>query len=305
MRDRSSSCPRRSQRPWPGRRTVRRCPCSKRAIGGGLRPSARRHGFVPRARLVARLLEPTYVPLVLLVAPAGFGKTTLLAEWAEGDARPFTFVTPDPDRNGLDPVSALRRAIADHECPTVVVVDDAHLIGDDSMGELATLVDHLPIGSQLAIASRSEPRLPVGRLRAHRRVLELRSTDLAMTRTESAALLAAAGLDLEPSQVDTLVRRTEGWPAGLYLAAVPSGSSRTRKGVGRWTGDDRLVADYLRDELLSGLSPAELSFLLRTSVLDKAVRAAVRRRPGAARLRRHADGLVALEPAARSARPSG
>ncbi len=282
-------------------------PVLEATIGGGLRPSARRHGFVPRARLVARLLEPTYVPLVLLVAPAGFGKTTLLAEWAEGDARPFTFVTPDPDRNGLAPVSALRRAIADHECPTVVVVDDAHLIGDDSMGELATLVDHLPAGSQLAIASRSEPRLPVGRLRAHRRVLELRSTELAMTRTESAALLAAAGLDLEPSQVDTLVRRTEGWPAGLYLAALPlRDQPNTGKALAGWTGDDRLVADYLRDELLSRALAGRAEFLLRTSVLDKAVRPAVRRRAGAARLRRHARRrLVPLEPAARSARPPG
>jgi LuxR family maltose regulon positive regulatory protein len=138
-----------------------------------------------------------------------------------------------------------------------------------AMPALAALADRLPPGSQLAIASRSEPELPLGRLRAERRLLELRAPDLAMTRREAGALLRAAGLDLGPDDLVTLVRRTEGWPAGLSLAALTiAEQADPGRAIRRFRGRHRLVADYLHEELLAGLGDKETRFLLETSILD-------------------------------------
>ncbi|HEU0024844.1 MAG TPA: LuxR C-terminal-related transcriptional regulator [Thermoleophilaceae bacterium] len=229
--------------------------------------------MVSRPRLVARLLESPDVPLALVIAPAGFGKTTLLSEWAERDARPFVWVALDDDDNDSACLAAsIARALDGIEPidPTVLVLDDAHVIRSPaSLEVISALLDQLPSGSQLALASRTEPALPIGRLRAHRRVLEMRSPDLAMTRSEAAALLGMAGLQLEAGQVDRVLEQTEGWPAGLYLAAL---ALRDQPDVGKalatFDGADRLVADYFRDELLSQAPRAEREFLVRTSVLD-------------------------------------
>jgi LuxR family maltose regulon positive regulatory protein len=229
-------------------------------------------GAVPRLRLIDRLLEAPNTPLVVLTAPAGFGKTTVLSQWEEHDARPFTWVRPDPGED--DPGRVLATAcgaFARRRGGHVLVVDDADLLREGTSAQtLGAIVERLPEGSQVAIASRTEPPLPLGRLRAHRRVLELRTTDLAMTRCESAALLAGAGLDLAPSQVDALVVRTEGWAAGLYLAALAiQAQADSDTALVAWTGEDRLVADYVRDELLAPAPRSELEFLVRTSVLDR------------------------------------
>jgi LuxR family maltose regulon positive regulatory protein len=261
-----------------------------------------RPGLVARDRLVARLQGAGDLPLALVVAPAGYGKTTVLAEWAEQDARPFAGIPleredDDPVRllaaiafalDEIEPVGRalcaalaarpasgagllaqrLARSVAGRQRPFVLVLDDAHLVRSAAaFGALETLVDHLPPGSQVALASRTEPGdLPVGRLRAHRRLVELRARDLAMTRTEAAALLRGLGLEAD---VDLLVERTEGWPAGLYLAALSLREQPDKnRALARFAGDDRLVADYLRDELLGGLSHERMSFLTRTSVLD-------------------------------------
>jgi len=234
-----------------------------RAEGRGLPPS-RAPGLVPRARLVGRLQEARDVPLALLVAPAGYGKTTVLSEWAERDPRPFQWVRPD----GL---AGLAGEIAATRHPSVVVLDDVHMLpGSHAFRMLAEIVKAIPQGSQLALATRCEPPLAVGRLRAHRRVVELRTADLAMGRSEAAALLDGAGLRLERDDVDALLRRTEGWPAGLYLAALSlHDQPDIRTAVEGFAGDDRVVADYLRDELLAPLSPGQISFLARTSVLDR------------------------------------
>jgi LuxR family maltose regulon positive regulatory protein len=119
------------------------------------------------------------------------------------------------------------------------------ITGSESAAELATLADRLPAGSRLVVASRSEPALPIGRLRAQGDLVEVRARDLAMTRGEAARLLQGAGLTLEPDDVVTLVRRTEGWPAGLALAAAArrrpptprrrSAGSRARTGSWRTT----------------------------------------------------------------------
>jgi LuxR family transcriptional regulator, maltose regulon positive regulatory protein len=233
-----------------------------RAEGRGLPPS-RAPGLVPRARLVGRLQEARDVPLALLVAPAGYGKTTVLSEWAERDPRPFRWIRPD----GL---AGLAQEIAATRHPFVLVLDDVHTLhGADAFRMLAEIVEAIPPGSQLALATRCEPPLAVGRLRAHRKVVELRAADLAMGRSEAAGVLDRAGVRLERDDVDALLRRTEGWPAGLYLAALSlRDQPDIRTAVERFAGDDRVVADYLRDELLAPLDAAQIAFLVRTSVLD-------------------------------------
>ena len=211
------------------------------------------------------------MPFVLVVAPVGYGKTTLLSEWAASDGRRFAWIDlgagdNDPERL----LASVNRTAHDTDAPSVLVVDNAHLISTpETFHALDDVARLMPSGSQLALASRCEPGLPVGSLRAHRRIFELRASDLAMTRSEAAALLTAAGIDLETDGLDRLMDRTEGWPAGLYLAAL---SMRAQPDVdvalSRFAGDDRVVADYLRDELMAQLEPDQVDFLLGTSILD-------------------------------------
>jgi LuxR family transcriptional regulator, maltose regulon positive regulatory protein len=269
-----------------------------------LRPRPRppfRPGLVARGRLIERLADARDLPLALVVAPAGYGKTTALSEWAEEDPRPFAWIALDHDDNdaerllasialALDEIEPVGRdifaalsardpdapdvvarrlgeTIAGRRRPFVLVLDDVHVLTAPSAQEvLGVILEHVPRGSQLALASRTEPALAVGRLRAHRRVVELRSRDLVMTRGEAALLLT--GLGLRSRDVDLLVQRTEGWPAGLYLAALSLQDQPDRdRALARFAGDDRLVADYLRDELLADLPRERVSFLTRTSVL--------------------------------------
>ena len=123
---------------------------------------------------------------------------------------------------------------------------------------------------QLAIAARSEPPIGVGRLRAQRRLVELHTHDLVMTRSEAAELLRAAGLGIGPGPVRRLVERTEGWPAALYLATLMlSGESHPVDAIEHFGGDDRMVADYLREEFLARQNPEDLEFLTATSILDR------------------------------------
>src|SRR3954451_3897842 len=165
--------------------------------------------LVRRPRLVDRLLESPTTPLVLVVAAAGFGKTTLLSEWEERDPRPFAWIGPDDALSEVEPAH------------TVVVLDDLPVLDEPGgLRTITSLLGRLPSGSQVALASRTEPALPIGRLRAHRKLLEIRSPELGMTHSEATALLSMAGVDLASAQVETLMRRTEGWPAGLYLAAL-------------------------------------------------------------------------------------
>ena len=165
---------------------------------------------------------------MLLTAPAGYGKTTLLGQWASESDRPCAWVTldpadGDPDRlvesisNALDTIGVapgLRRSFA-------LVLDDAHVLGNDALSTvLLRILDWLPEGSQLAVATQSEPALPLGRMRAERRLLDFSSEDLSMSAIEAASLLMQAGLDPELESTQTLVRRSEGWPVALELATV-------------------------------------------------------------------------------------
>ncbi|HEY7971114.1 MAG TPA: LuxR C-terminal-related transcriptional regulator, partial [Candidatus Limnocylindrales bacterium] len=153
----------------------------------------------------------------------------------------------------------------------VIVLDDVQVLRSrEAIAVLTALVEEPPPGARLVLASRCEPPLPLGRLRAHREVLELTTRDFVMTRGEAAALLELAGADLAAADVDTLVRRTEGWPAGLYLAAVSLREQPdAATAIARFGGDDRVVSDYVADSLLSELMAEEVAFLRRTSVLDR------------------------------------
>src|SRR4051812_877850 len=214
--------------------------------------------MVRRDRLVRLLLQSADVPLVLVRAPAGYGKTTLLCQWAQRDDRPFLWAS-DEDA-ALDLLSELER-------PSVVVVDDLDRGGEGA--SIEALLEALPSGSQVALGTRAEPALPLGRLRAHGRLLEIGASEPAMTRREAAAMLSMAGAELEPGDLIALVRHSEGWPAALRLAALSLRARDGAVGAASFAGDDRLLADYLRDEVLSTLPPATVEFLLGSSILER------------------------------------
>ena len=255
----------------------------------------RRKGLAARERLTGRLTGSREGPLALLVAPAGYGKTTVLAQWAARETRPFAWLAldeqddepgtllasiasalsvidggPGTARDSGRSLSRLLQWLESREEPFVLALDNMEVLSSAAAVEVVgAIVDHVPWGSQLAIASRHEPAMHVGRLRAHRRVIELRRGDLVMTPSEAGALLTGAGLELEQAQVEILVQRTEGWAAGLYLAAL---SIREAADPGfaaaDFSGDNPLVADYLEDEFLSGLSRERTAFLRGASVID-------------------------------------
>lgn len=239
------------------------------------RPSAPRGG-VRRPRLVAALAADEHQPLAAIVAPAGFGKTTLLREWSAHDPRPFAWLALNA---GHDSAWALTRAVAQAVDATradavdgriVLVLDDVQVLrSDPARDTLAAIVDQLPDDVAVALASRTELPIPVARLRAEGVVSELRDSDLALTRTEAATLLRSAGLELERHDIDALFRTTEGWPVALSLAVraladqpVPGAAAA------RFGGADRLVAHYLRDELLAALTAEDRRFARRTAILD-------------------------------------
>jgi LuxR family maltose regulon positive regulatory protein len=264
-----------------------------------------RVGVVPRRELLARLRAARGIPTVAVEGPAGYGKTTLLALWAEADDRPFAWLSVDQHDNdpivllthlavALDRLSPLPPEIFDAlrsagvsvpgtvvprlgaalsrvPQPLVLVVDDVHHLREGaSLDALATLVGHLRGTTQIALAGRSMP-VPLARYRVQGRALEIGADSLAFDGPGARALLRAAGAELPDEEVAQLARRTEGWAAGLYLAAL----SRTRTPTGPASGvplpgpGDRLIADYLQAELVSQLSPRDLAFLSRTAVLDR------------------------------------
>jgi LuxR family transcriptional regulator, maltose regulon positive regulatory protein len=267
-------------------------------------PAAGLSALVPRSRLVAKLTE-SQAPVALLCAPSGYGKSVLLEQWAHDDPRRFTSVILGPAHNdptmlvasileALEEIEAvpadvsaalhvpspsiervvlprLGRALADREVPMVLGLDDLEQIeSPQSLEVIAALARQIPPGSRLALACRTEPALPIGRLRAHRRLLELGRADLAMTKAECRELLAGLGIEPSPKQLDLLVRHTEGWPAALYLAGLALGEEPDLgRAIARFAGDDRIVVDYLREEFLAPVSKRRLDFMRRASVLDR------------------------------------
>ena len=292
------------------------------------------HGLVPRPRLVRRLIDAGNVPVALLLAPAGYGKTTLLAEWEAGDPRPFAWVTLDDSDNDAEtllsaialaledveavgwdaleplssrptgrPTAALRRlvrSISRRDVPVVLVLDDFHVLhARDARAVVTAIAQACGHGLQLALASRSEESVPVARLRAHGKAVVLRGDELAMTRSESAALLSLASLELTAAQALALHQRTEGWPAGLHLAAL-SLHDEGEAQLEEFGGADRLVRAYVRDEFLLPLPDEQRDFLTATCVLDRltapACDALLRSDAAADRLARLARGNAMLVP---------
>jgi LuxR family maltose regulon positive regulatory protein len=268
-----------------------------------LAPPLPRRGMVPRGALLDRLDDSAVPPVVAICAPPGYGKTTLLAEWAERDPRPFAWLSIDGRDNDpavllryitvaldrheaidatvfgalsspgasvmADIVPRLGAALSTRAHPVVVALDDVHLLhNQECLDAVAVLIDHLPARSQVAIASRGELPLPVGRLRAEGRIAEIGPNDLAMGHQEAWSLLRAADVELAEADVAELTWRTEGWPVALYLAAL---AIKARGTVIRVTleGRDRFLVDYLQSVLLSRLSPTDVRFLTRTAVLDR------------------------------------
>ena len=272
-----------------------------------------RQELVPRLRLIERLNAGLNRKLTLISAPAGFGKTTLLSEWAsqrvsesargrpvawlsldEGDNDPARFwayliaalqtihegigeaalealVSPQPPHvEAL--LTGLINEIAEIPDLSALVLDDFHVITDQRVNDEVTFfLDSMPPQMHLILSSRADPPWPLARLRARREMTELRTNDLRFTSQEAAAFLnEVMRLDLSPEDVAALEDRTEGWIAGLQMAAL---SMRGREDVSgfirAFTGSHRFILDYLVEEVLDQQSPAIQEFLLKTSILER------------------------------------
>ena len=264
-----------------------------------------RPGTVRRLLLLERLARDEARPIVSIVAPAGYGKTTLLSQWAERSGQAFAWVSveePDNDpkilltyvAEALDAVEPINERVFDAlaspgssvpgsvvprlglafssmSAPVVLILDDVHVLhNSECRAALSVLADHVPDGSRLVLAGRAEPPLRVARLRAEGRILQIGPDDLALTASEASLLLRNADVALGEDDMAELHRRTEGWAAGLYLAALylreggPLGSAAASFG-----GDDRLVSEYLESEFLARISQRDRTFLTQTAVLER------------------------------------
>ncbi len=269
-----------------------------------LRPLVR-PGTVARSALVEQLANGDPHRIVSVVAPPGYGKTTLLSQWAEHSGQTFSWVSlsePDNDPKVLltyvaealdaaEPISArvfdalaspgssvpgsvvprLGSAFSSMTSPVVLVLDDVHVLHNrECRAALSALADHVPEGSRLVLAGRAEPPLRIPRLRAEGQLLEIGPVQLSLTREEASSLLANAGVVLDEDEVAELHRRTEGWPAGLYLAALYLREGGLVAGASvSFSGDDRFVSDYVESEFLARISRRQRVFLTRTAVLER------------------------------------
>jgi len=269
-------------------------------------PPLRPH-VVSRPRLLERLNEGLHHNLILISAPAGFGKTTLISEWVEGIERPAAWLSldegdNDPARFLMYLVAALQTLAASigegvlgvlqspQPPPTeailtallndittirdhfVLVLDDYHVLAAQPVDRALTyLVEHLPPHMHLVIATREDPQLPLARLRAGGQMTEVRATDLRFTHSEAAAFLnQVMGLTLSAQDITRLSTRTEGWIAGLQLAALSlQGQQDATSFITSFTGSHHFVLDYLVEEVLGQQSESVQTFLLRTSILDR------------------------------------
>jgi LuxR family transcriptional regulator, maltose regulon positive regulatory protein len=266
-------------------------------------PPLVRSGIVARGELLERLAGAPASSVVGIFAPAGYGKTTLLAQLIAREQRPVAWVSLDPGDN--DPVVLLLHAAVavDRVLPLtselfatlaspgpfepglihrvcselsrlpayMLVLDDVHLVsGSFSRDAIAALALHVGPGSQIVLSGRGSEGLPITRLRAERRLWEIGAVDLALDEAETRAVLAHAGVSGSPDDASLLAGRTEGWAIGVYLAALSLNARTTMTdALAAFTGEDRYVVDYVRSEFLAGLAASDVRFLTETAILDR------------------------------------
>ena len=262
-----------------------------------------RPGLVERTEVLGLLASETAASTLSVVAPAGYGKSTLLHQWTERSSRPSTWLTLDTDDNDpvvlltylavaldcvmpVDPklfrllavehpsITAITRALggamAAWPHSAALVLDDVHVLENPACHDIvAMLIEHVPAGSQIALASRRKLQLPVSRLRAEGRIVEIGPYDLALNLAEATLLLENMGVELPEGDVQQLVDVSEGWPVAIYLA----GRSVREHGRGgtldlAHVGQSREIVAYAHGELLSALPHGTAQFLTRASVLD-------------------------------------
>jgi len=293
-------------------------------------------GSVPRLALIDRLRQATSRPVISVAAPAGYGKTTMLSQWAERSDRLFAWLTVregdnDPQvllahiaaaLDALAPAgqpasgllaapgnsvpgsvaSVLGPALASMTTPMALVLDDVHVLHDPRCrAAVLALADYVPGGSHLVLAGRDRPPVPVARLRTAGKIVEIGPRDLALSRAEAASLLHEAGISVGEYEVAELHSRTEGWPAGLYLAALSLRAEGSQTdAVASFSGEQARVRRYLEATFLTRISPAQRAFLTRTSALQRICGplcdVALRRRGSAATLADLARSNLLLVP---------
>jgi LuxR family transcriptional regulator, maltose regulon positive regulatory protein len=267
-----------------------------------------RHQLVHRTTLLAAISAAGGRKLTLVSAPAGWGKTTLLAQWVRDmqDDHEYAWLSLDTSDNdpvwfwmymiaalqtvspgvghrasellamGADPVHVVLPTLLNEldtvTTPIVLVLDDYHLVTSRAVHEqMALVLSRMPVNLHLVLATRSDPQLPLARLRAAGDLIEVRTDDLRFLDVEAAQLLNdVLGLELTEPNIQLLYRRTEGWAAGLYLAALSLvGHPDTATLIKNFAGDNRHIVDYLMAEVLDSQPPPLRSFLLRSSVSER------------------------------------
>ena len=269
-----------------------------------VRPPDIRPEWLDRPALLRRLSDTT-ARLILLSAPAGSGKTVLVSQWrALPDGSRFAWATLDPSDNNpgrlwWKVISALRRACPEFDvdppqvlvprqgrallpalitrlsalrAPVVLVLDDYQVLNHDKCHtQVGDLLRDLPQSVRVVLMTRAVPPLELGRLRAAGEVADLGLPDLRFSRSEAGTLVSAvAGIALDGTELSALLARTEGWPAGVYLAALSlRGHPSPHDFIDQFTGSNRFIADFLAEEVLNRQQPNVRRFLLQTSILDR------------------------------------
>jgi ATP/maltotriose-dependent transcriptional regulator MalT len=290
-----------------GSRTLDRQPVDS-ILEAKLRPPPARSEWLVRTRLLEELERAAQRAVTLIAAPAGYGKTTVVTQWLTSPSRPATVAWISLDASDNDPVRlwthiamALDRAgcmiardiagfvaaggydilaavlprildaIAAQPVNVTIVLDDFHIVRSSQCSEqIDFFVKHLPEQTHLILLTRVDPALRLGRMRAAGQLSEIRAEDLAFNLQEASSLLVADGVQLSSDATSELMRRTEGWPAGLYLATLSlAGRAEPSEFVHHFSGNNRFIGDYLTEEVLAQQPDDVRQFILDMSIVDR------------------------------------